>query len=114
MPRVKLEGDAKTDALAKVPSWASQSGDNKPDSIFKKFAFKDFVAAFGFMSQVALVAEKVCTCSNALFLLPGAVILLNKLLTLFFPLFYRWITTLSGSTCTTAWKLLSRLMTSPV
>lgn len=59
MPRVKLEGEAKTLELAKVPSWASQSGEGKPDSIFKKFAFKDFVAAFGFMSQVALVAEKV-------------------------------------------------------
>ena len=59
MPRVKLEGEAKTAELAKVPSWSAQGGEGKPDSIFKKFAFKDFVTAFGFMTQVALVAEKV-------------------------------------------------------
>ena len=59
MPRVKLEGEEKTAELAKVPTWTPQSGEGKPDSIFKKFAFKDFVTAFGFMTQVALVAEKV-------------------------------------------------------
>lgn len=59
MPRVKLEGQAKADELAKIPSWAAQSAEGKPDSVFKKFAFKDFVTAFGFMTQVALVAEKV-------------------------------------------------------
>lgn len=72
MPRVKLEGDAKTTELAKVPTWTSQSGDNKPDSIFKKFAFKDFVTAFGFMTQVALVAEKVCRIILLLFCLVQA------------------------------------------
>lgn len=66
MPRVKLEGDVRATELANVPSWTFQSGDNKPDSIFKKFSFKDFVTAFGFMSQVALVAEKVWPCPNSL------------------------------------------------
>lgn len=59
MPREKLIGEAKAIELAKIPSWTPQEGNNKPDSIFKKFAFRDFVTAFGFMTQVALVAEKV-------------------------------------------------------
>ena len=59
MPRVKLEGDVLATEIANVPSWTYQTGDNKADSIFKKFAFKDFVTAFGFMTQVAILAEKV-------------------------------------------------------
>lgn len=30
------------------------------DAIFKKFEFKDFNEAFGFMSRIALKAEQIC------------------------------------------------------
>ena len=51
----KLTGEARKLALAKLPGWAEVAG---RDAIAKTFVFKDFNEAFGFMSRVALVAEK--------------------------------------------------------
>jgi 4a-hydroxytetrahydrobiopterin dehydratase len=49
---VKLEGDALSAAIAKLPGW-----DIDDDKLFREFVFEDFNAAFGFMSRVALAAE---------------------------------------------------------
>jgi len=52
----KLTGQARGDALAKLGGWSEVNG---RDAITKKFVFKDFNAAFGFMTRAALVAEKL-------------------------------------------------------
>jgi 4a-hydroxytetrahydrobiopterin dehydratase len=52
----KLNADARKAALAKLSGWAEVSG---RDAIAKKFVFKDFNQAFGFMARAALVAEKM-------------------------------------------------------
>jgi 4a-hydroxytetrahydrobiopterin dehydratase len=52
----KLSGQARRDALAKLPGWRNLDG---RDAIAKTFDFADFNAAFGFMTRVALVAEKL-------------------------------------------------------
>ncbi len=52
----KLDNAARTSALAKLNGWSDVSG---RDAITKKFIFKNFNEAFGFMSRVALVAEKM-------------------------------------------------------
>jgi 4a-hydroxytetrahydrobiopterin dehydratase len=52
----KLEGEARRKALAELIGWREVSG---RDAIAKKFTFKDFNQAFGFMTRVALVAEKL-------------------------------------------------------
>jgi 4a-hydroxytetrahydrobiopterin dehydratase len=52
----KLEGDARKQALAQLKDWRETPG---RDAIFKKFVFKDFNEAFGFMTRAALVAEKM-------------------------------------------------------
>jgi 4a-hydroxytetrahydrobiopterin dehydratase len=44
-------------ALARLSGWARPQGDR--DAIAKTFRFKDFNSAFGFMSRVALMAEKL-------------------------------------------------------
>jgi 4a-hydroxytetrahydrobiopterin dehydratase len=54
--RTKLTADARKAALAKLPGWSDVAG---RDAITKKFVFKDFNAAFGFMTRAALVAEKM-------------------------------------------------------
>jgi len=54
--REKLTGDARKTALARVPAWREASG---RDAIARKFVFKDFNEAFGFMARAALVAEKM-------------------------------------------------------
>jgi 4a-hydroxytetrahydrobiopterin dehydratase len=51
----KLTGEMRKQALAKLSGWAEAPG---RDAIAKTFVFKDFSEAFGFMSRVALVAEK--------------------------------------------------------
>jgi len=51
----KLTGAARADALAGLSGW-SDVGDR--DAISKQFRFRDFNAAFGFMAQVALYAER--------------------------------------------------------
>jgi 4a-hydroxytetrahydrobiopterin dehydratase len=52
----KLVGDARKAALAKLTGWTEVAG---RDAIAKKFVFKDFNEAFGFMTRAALVAEKL-------------------------------------------------------
>jgi len=52
----KLSGDARKAALAKLTGWSDVSG---RDAITRKFVFKDFNEAFGFMTRAALVAEKM-------------------------------------------------------
>lgn len=54
--RAKLNAGARAAALAKLKGWSEVTG---RDAIAKKFVFKDFNEAFGFMSRVALVAEKM-------------------------------------------------------
>ena len=55
MPQ-KLTADARKAALSKLSGWAAVKG---RDAIAKKFVFKDFNEAFGFMTRAALVAEKM-------------------------------------------------------
>jgi 4a-hydroxytetrahydrobiopterin dehydratase len=52
----KLQGQARTQALAQLANWQELPG---RDAIARKFTFSDFNAAFGFMARVALVAEKM-------------------------------------------------------
>ena len=54
--REKLSGAARKAALGKLAGWTEVAG---RDAITKKFVFQDFNAAFGFMTRVALVAEKL-------------------------------------------------------
>jgi 4a-hydroxytetrahydrobiopterin dehydratase len=51
-----LTGEARATALAKLPGW-SELKDR--DAIARKFAFKDFSEAFGFMTRAAMVAEQL-------------------------------------------------------
>jgi 4a-hydroxytetrahydrobiopterin dehydratase len=52
----KLTGKARSDALKALGGWSKVPG---RDAITKKFVFKDFNAAFGFMTRAALIAEKM-------------------------------------------------------
>ncbi len=52
----KLQGQARAQALKGLPGWAEVPG---RDAIKKSFQFKDFSQAWGFMSKVALLAEKM-------------------------------------------------------
>ncbi|MGH6769616.1 MAG: 4a-hydroxytetrahydrobiopterin dehydratase [Xanthobacteraceae bacterium] len=52
----KLTGEDRKAALAKLSGWNEVAG---RDAIAKKFVFKDFNEAFGFMARAALVAEKL-------------------------------------------------------
>ena len=52
----KLEPAERGRALAELPGWSAVEG---RDAIAKIFVFKNFNAAFGFMTRVALVAEKM-------------------------------------------------------
>ncbi|HXJ02531.1 MAG TPA: 4a-hydroxytetrahydrobiopterin dehydratase [Micropepsaceae bacterium] len=52
----KLEGDARKTALAQLKEWQEVSG---RDAIARTYVFKDFNQAFGFMTRVALAAEKM-------------------------------------------------------
>jgi 4a-hydroxytetrahydrobiopterin dehydratase len=52
----KLTADARKAALAKLAGWNDVQG---RDAITRKFTFKDFNEAFGFMARAALVAEKM-------------------------------------------------------
>ena len=51
----KLDRDARVKALAALPEWTPVE---QPDGIRRRFTFPDFVAAFGFMTRVAILAEK--------------------------------------------------------
>lgn len=50
-----LEGEDRKKALEQLHGWQGVSG---RDAISKRFVFKDFNAAFGFMTRVAMFAEK--------------------------------------------------------
>ena len=52
----KLEGAARTAALQTFADWTHDAG---RDALTKTFVFADFNTAFGFMSRVALQAEKL-------------------------------------------------------
>ena len=52
----KLTGSARSAALARLKGWTEVAG---RDAISKKFNFKDFNEAFGFMARCALIAEKL-------------------------------------------------------
>ncbi len=51
----RLSGAARDTALGELGGWTLVEG---RDAIAKTFKFKDFNAAFGFMTRVALLAEK--------------------------------------------------------
>ncbi len=52
----KLSAEARRRGLADLPGW--RAVENR-DAIQKSFQFKDFNQAWGFMSRVALAAEKM-------------------------------------------------------
>lgn len=52
----KLDVPARKAALGKLNGWTEVSG---RDAITRKFTFKNFNEAFGFMTRAALVAEKM-------------------------------------------------------
>ena len=52
----KLNPEARKAALASLQGWAEVDG---RDAIAKKFVFKDFNEAFGFMTRAALTAERM-------------------------------------------------------
>lgn len=52
----KLSVGARNEALGRLAGWSEVKG---RDAITKKFVFKDFNEAFGFMTRAALVAEKL-------------------------------------------------------
>ena len=51
----RLSAEARKSALAELPGWAEVAG---REAIASTFIFKDFNQAFGFMTRVALIAEK--------------------------------------------------------
>ena len=52
----KLSGDARTEALAELDGWTE---DESRDAIGKTFESKNFNEAFGFMTRVAMKAERM-------------------------------------------------------
>ena len=54
--RSKLDDAARKAMLAQLPDWRMAEG---RDAIQRTFKFKDFNAAFGFMTRAALVAEQM-------------------------------------------------------
>ncbi|HEY1838022.1 MAG TPA: 4a-hydroxytetrahydrobiopterin dehydratase [Rhizomicrobium sp.] len=52
----KLDAKARKAAMKQLPDWSAVKG---RDAIARKFAFKDFNETFGFMTRVALLAEKM-------------------------------------------------------
>jgi len=52
----KLSGNARNTALAELTVWSEVEG---RDAIARSFQFPDFNTAFGFMSRVAMMAEKI-------------------------------------------------------
>ena len=54
MKAVKRLSDAEIQSqIQEFPDWSVDD-----DKLYRQFVFKNFVAAFGFMSQVALLAER--------------------------------------------------------
>ncbi len=56
MKMKKLTPASRKTAMKKLLKWKSVDG---RDAITRKYAFKDFNAAFGFMTRVALLADKM-------------------------------------------------------
>ncbi|MGL4636246.1 MAG: 4a-hydroxytetrahydrobiopterin dehydratase [Beijerinckiaceae bacterium] len=56
MPEEKLSPADRTKALAALPEWQEVAG---RDAISRRFVFADFNQAFGWMTRVALIAEKL-------------------------------------------------------
>lgn len=52
----KLDLAARAAALEALPNWSDVAG---RDAIARKYQFKDFNAAFAFMTRVAMLAEKM-------------------------------------------------------
>jgi 4a-hydroxytetrahydrobiopterin dehydratase len=52
----KLSDEARKTALTKLKGWSEVKG---RDAISRKFTFRDFNEAFGFMARAALLAEKL-------------------------------------------------------
>ncbi|MGE0629956.1 MAG: 4a-hydroxytetrahydrobiopterin dehydratase [Hyphomicrobiaceae bacterium] len=52
----KLDTDARTALAATLPAWTLVEG---RDAIHRQLRFADFRTAFGFMTEVALVAERM-------------------------------------------------------
>lgn len=52
----KLDSSHRAAALKELPQWREVQG---RDAIARKFEFRDFNEAFGFMTRVALLAEKM-------------------------------------------------------
>ena len=52
----KLSPDGVADAMKAIAGWSVGDGG---DAIHKRFTFKNFGEAFGFMTRVALAAEKL-------------------------------------------------------
>lgn len=52
----RLAGESRKDALASLAGWSLVEG---RDAITKTYRFADFSEAFGFMTRVALTAEKM-------------------------------------------------------
>jgi 4a-hydroxytetrahydrobiopterin dehydratase len=52
----KLDGQERRSALSRLKDWTEVQG---RDAIFRKFTFRDFSEAFGFMTRAALIAEKM-------------------------------------------------------
>lgn len=53
----KLSGQERTRAIAGLKGWSEAASGR--DAIHKAFEFADFNAAFGFMTRVALMAERM-------------------------------------------------------
>ncbi|WP_292611365.1 4a-hydroxytetrahydrobiopterin dehydratase [Nitrobacter sp. 62-13] len=51
----RLSADARKAAIKALPGWSEVAG---RDAIARTFTFRDFNEAFGFMTRVALTAEK--------------------------------------------------------
>lgn len=52
----KLDGEKRKQALTEIPQWHEVKN---RDAVARKFTFANFNEAFGFMSRVALIAEKM-------------------------------------------------------
>ncbi|MBK6413091.1 MAG: 4a-hydroxytetrahydrobiopterin dehydratase [Sphingopyxis sp.] len=52
----KLDEEARSTLLARFPGWTHEPA---RDAITRRFKFDDFAQAFGFMTSVAILAEKM-------------------------------------------------------
>lgn len=52
----RLDDAARQELLARHPDWTHEPG---RDALTRRFTFQDFSQAWGFMTRVALLAEKV-------------------------------------------------------